>query len=34
MFRRHRNISRPENPENLIHQPRNVTYDWTNLPTH
>lgn len=34
MFRRHRDVPRPDSPENLIHHPRNVTFDWTNLPTH
>ncbi|MGH3823753.1 MAG: metal-dependent hydrolase, partial [Pseudonocardiaceae bacterium] len=34
MFRRRRNVSGPDSPENLVHQPRNVTFDWTNLPIH
>jgi uncharacterized protein len=34
MFRRRHNLPRPENPENIVHQPRNVTFDWADLPTH
>lgn len=34
MFRRRRHVPGPGNPENLVHQPRNVTFDWTTLPTH
>jgi predicted metal-dependent hydrolase len=34
MFGRRRRISGPENPENLVLQPRDVTFDWTDLPTH
>ncbi|MGH3788544.1 MAG: metal-dependent hydrolase [Pseudonocardiaceae bacterium] len=34
MFRRRRNVSGPENPENLVHQPRNVEFTWADLPTH
>jgi uncharacterized protein len=29
-----RNAAGPPNPENLVLQPRNVTFDWTALPTH
>jgi uncharacterized protein len=34
MFGHRRNASTPENPENLVLQPRNVTFDWAELPTH
>jgi len=34
MFGHHRNISAPQEPENLVLQPRDVTFDWTDLPTH
>ncbi len=34
MFRRRRNVAGPENPENLVHQPRDVTFDWADLPAH
>jgi predicted metal-dependent hydrolase len=34
MFGRRRNVSRPGSLENLVHRPRDVTFDWTNLPAH
>ncbi|MBA2471251.1 MAG: metal-dependent hydrolase [Pseudonocardiales bacterium] len=34
MFGHHRSVSAPQDPENLVLQPRNVTFDWTDLPTH
>jgi uncharacterized protein len=34
MFGRRRRVSGPENPENLVLQPRDVTFDWADLPTH
>src|SRR6185312_16245421 len=33
MFRR-RHVPGPGAPENLLHQPRDVAFDWTALPTH
>jgi predicted metal-dependent hydrolase len=34
MFGRHRTALVPQDPENLVLEPRNVTFDWTDLPVH
>jgi uncharacterized protein len=34
MFGHHRTASVPQDPENLVLQPRNVTFDWSDLPIH
>ena len=34
MFHHHHNVSGPQDPENLVFQPRNVTFNWADLPTH
>jgi predicted metal-dependent hydrolase len=34
MVHHHHNGSGPQDPENLVLQPRNVTFNWADLPTH
>lgn len=34
MFGHRRNVGGPDHVENLVLQPRDVTFDWANLPTH